>query len=447
MHVIVATLGGTFVRFDDVDPSSLVGVLKRRAAAELLRCNSEGFDSHGERGRASTATAMAATATQQLVLHGEVLCDAFCVGAAGITDGATLTIVKVAAALLAVGCLDGSVCILNAVTHEEEQRWRFGDAVMSVAWHRDGRRLAVASDFGAGGAGRVAVYSGDTGDPEGCIRPLAGPAQRIAWNPHGGEDLATADTDAVRIFVGGDDGAVRELSLSISGEEGAGPSSTAFITCTSWSPDGQKLAAGVGGFNRVGGGVTAVRSDSGDVLWHWHAPGAVHAVEWSPQGDYVAVASGDLRPMAGAVDLVLACSGTTERSWKLNCTARSVAWSPDATQIAASAGDIHTGRGSLHVFSADGGGEERQWHLSGLGLYVAWSPDGARLAVACDDCSLQVISVATGREECRWQFERAALSVAWQPPLCTVSGDSRRHEGLSLLRASQCRLSASQGKR
>eukprot|EP00929_Paragymnodinium_shiwhaense_P101014 TRINITY_DN63755_c0_g1_i1.p1 TRINITY_DN63755_c0_g1~~TRINITY_DN63755_c0_g1_i1.p1 ORF type:complete len:413 (+),score=100.17 TRINITY_DN63755_c0_g1_i1:101-1339(+) len=346
---------------------------------------------------------------------GQILDDATQLKKAAVKDGDVLNVVVNASTVLAVGCFDGSIRVLD-VTSQEERSWKFGTGAVSIAWRHDAECLAAA-DFGSerAGPGTVGIILADSGELHGGkVRHVGGSPTGVSWAPDGEDVATTVSAEKEHLKILSRQGAAREVAVShaVNNLTSIRLGSAALSTLA-WSPDGKRIAIGAGGHNACGG-VVVLAADSGKVQWQWDSWRAVHIVCWSSDAAKLAVACGDLRQNTGAVS-VLSQDGVSLQSWKVNCTVRSASWSPNSLKLAAISSNVQTHHGGVHIFAFGNPVEELVVPLDTMGQHIAWSPDGTRLAVACEDGTLRILSAHSGVEERRWKFSRAASSVAWSP--------------------------------
>jgi WD40 repeat protein len=158
------------------------------------------------------------------------------------------------------------------------------------------------------------------------------------------------------------------------------------FTSVSWSPDGQRVAAG----------------SADRCIWIWNvATGAVEhlleghqasvrSVAWSPDGQHLASGSNDQ-----TVRLWEASSGRVLRTLEGHqASVRSVAWSPDGRQLASGSGDR-----TVRLWEASSGRVLRtlEGHQNWV-RSVAWSPDGRQLVSGSEDGDWRLWSCQSWQE-------------------------------------------------
>jgi len=265
--------------------------------------------------------------------------------------------------------------------------------VESVAWSRDGKRLASADK-----SGTVKIWDGATGNETLQIR-ACDQLQTVSWSPDGSRLASAGPSGSIGCMQIWDTASAKQLLFSTTGVP---------MYSVSWSPDGKRLAWGTSA-----GQVEIADAATGKamVTLRGHSDG-VGSVAWSPDGTRLASASNDgikvwaadqkeepLRLQApnprNAVDSIavawspngkrLASVGLNLRIWDVTTgkefltkdeSAHSAAWNPDGTRLASTAG------GPVKIWDAATGKElltlKTKTHLDS----VAWSPDGIRLAAA-----------------------------------------------------------------
>src|SRR5262249_47236145 len=148
--------------------------------------------------------------------------------------------------------------------------------VWSVAFSRDGTRLASASTDNSERASELKVWDAASGKE---LLTIPGYGRGIQFSPDG-RQLAGSAANGVKIW---DAATGREL-LSLPGHVGG----AAWRNCVAYSPDGRRIVSGVGATVqiwdvRTGQAIYTLQGHSGDV----------NGVAFSPDGTLVASASAD----------------------------------------------------------------------------------------------------------------------------------------------------------
>ncbi len=304
---------------------------------------------------------------------------------------------------------------------------------MSVAFSRDGRRLAAVGFGELYRSNEVLVWDGAPGPEALALRPHGGTVFAAAFRPDGRQAASAQEDGTVRL---GSPDEAREVGV-LRGHVGA-------VMNVAYRPDGRRLAsAGVDRTVRVwdaeGREVVVLRGHTGPVwgvaysvdgarlatgshdgtvrLWDaeegreevalgGHA-GHVFAVAFSPDGATIASAGQD-----GTVRLWdVAARKEARRLTGHAGSVYAVAFSPDGRLVASGGRD-----GTVRAWGA-GDGKERHRHGEHAGLVsgVAFSPDGRRLASCGADRAVRVRDVA-GRERSTLRGHTDVVrKVAWAP--------------------------------
>jgi WD40 repeat protein/tRNA A-37 threonylcarbamoyl transferase component Bud32 len=242
--------------------------------------------------------------------------------------------------------------------------------VWSVAFSRDGRRLASASYDGT-----VKVWETAEGKEMFTLKGHAGPVNGVAFDP-----------DGRRLASAGMDGTVKVWNTADGRQLWTGQGHSGPVWSVAFSPDGRHLAS-------AGGDTTFTVWDAvvGKELMRLRRhSGLVHSVAFSRDGQRLASASDDrtvkvweavggreLLTLRGHTDMVL-----------------SVAFSPDGRHLASASNDR-----TVRIWDTADGKEllTLQGHVGPV-WSVAFSPDGQRLASASEDRTVRVWEVVGGRE-------------------------------------------------
>ncbi len=186
-----------------------------------------------------------------------------------------------------------------------------------------------------------------------------------------------------------------------------------WVKSIAWSPDGTKIAVGIGWREKIGDkyyyhGEILIFSSSGKLLWKSNDLGErVESVAWSPDGTKIAV---------GVGRIVIVFSSSGELLWKSlrqDGYVQSIAWSPDSTKIAIAITtyDEILPRGMIAVFSSSG---ELLWKKDNIAESIAWSPDGIKIAVGGG----RGVDIFSSSGLLLWNiegFDDNVRCVAWSP--------------------------------
>src|SRR6266496_3875513 len=262
------------------------------------------------------------------------------------------------------------------------------NAVKSVAWSPDGQRLASASDDQT-----VQVWEASSGTPLLTYKGHSDVVNSVAWSPDG-KRLASASQDGtVQVW----EASRGTLLLIYKGHSDA-------VRSVAWSPDGKRLASA-----SVDQTVQVWEASNGTLLLTYtgHSD-AVWSVAWSPDGKRLASASQD-----GTVQVWDASRGTLLLIYKGHrAEVNSVAWSPDGKRLASASEDQ-----TVQVWEASSGTLLLTYKgHNGAVVSVAWSPDGKRLASASQDKTVQVWDASSGTLLLTYKGHNdGVISVAWSP--------------------------------
>ena len=208
-----------------------------------------------------------------------------------------------------------------------------GIPVSAIAWSSDGRLLAFGSTFG-----EIRVVDPDT-------------AQEIH-----------------RIVVETDEGDAK-------------PSLGDSVVSLGWSPEGRRLA-----ITRIGGPVTVLDTQSGDVITRLVDKLPSGAMAWSPDGAVVATAG-----LGGPVKFWDVASGEVIRTLPEDTgTVRALAWSRDGHHLATSGVD-----GPVRLWTGDRAPGDI--HPDGAFRAMRVSSDGRSVAIAGLSGPLRIWSVLNGK--------------------------------------------------
>jgi len=284
-------------------------------------------------------------------------------------------------------CPIDAECLASSSADGSTRVWRIGrgDAgdvvdeslaqegwVGSLAWCRDGGRLATGND---GGVAKIWARSGDGGSWAETAEIIGassseGSVRAMAWSPDG-DWVAIARGSFVRVY-----GTGREAETS---EAVVVSRHTGLVLCVDWCADGRWIASG--GCDKVAS-VCMVKDGGASGNDHF---GMLRA-------EALQVGSGFLRACSFSSDsrlLVLGCGDRTARVWE---SAASAEWSLAATL-----------RGHSNALTA-----------------VAWHCDGRQLCTGSEDRTVRVWRDSGESQTMRWStiavlsgFRNWIVSVGW----------------------------------
>ncbi|MFO0810515.1 MAG: protein kinase [Gemmataceae bacterium] len=266
-------------------------------------------------------------------------------------DTDTLSLANGSGDRLAVGCVDGSVRLLDAATFTEVGRLGgHTNPVRTVAFSRDGRLLASGDgDMGRGDVGSIIIWDWAAGTELRRLRGHTDPIMRVAWGI--GNRLASASSDhTVKIW----DVTTGQEALTLHGHGD-------IVRTVAFSPDGLRLVSA--------GGDRTIR------MWN--------GTPWEPQtpiGERRSFAVHDGRALG-------------------------VAFRPDGRQLATIGSDY-----AVAIWDVGDPGEPRRIDLRTAFdakvpgadsdyFAIAYAPDGRRLATANSVANVVIFDVVTGKPE------------------------------------------------
>jgi WD40 repeat protein len=247
------------------------------------------------------------------------------------------------------------------------------DAVSSVCFSPDGRRLASASHDRT-----VKVWEAQTGQEVLSLQGLPGWVTGVCFSPDG-RRLASASPDrTVKVW----EAQTGQEQLTLKGH-------TKEVLSVCFSPDGRRLASAAGERDQGEVKVWDAQTGQEQLTLRGHTT-AVLDVCFSPDGRRLASADGD------GVKVWDAVTGREQRTLRGHTDlVLSVCFSPDGRRLASASADR-----TVKVWEARTGQE--QLTLRGHTVWVfgvCWRPDGRRLASASGDTTVKVWDAQTGREQ------------------------------------------------
>jgi len=155
---------------------------------------------------------------------------------------------------------------------------------------------------------------------------------------------------------------------------------------TSWSPDGNLIAAG----NRYNNEISILDISTGnELLTLTGITDVTNAIDWSRDGSRIVSASSDDK-----VWVWNAANGQLLSTFSIPNVVTDVKWSPDGQKIATAGFDAATNMGFIRVLNAASGIQLANFSHSERLLSVSWSPDGNQLAYAAADSILHIVTVS-----------------------------------------------------
>jgi len=270
------------------------------------------------------------------------------------------------------GSADKTVQVWDATTGDHNLIYRgHSSRVWSVAWSPDAARITSGSGelalYDPSADDTVQVWDATSGTKTHIYHGHSSQVQAVAWSPNSQRIASASLDDTVQVWKAVNGG--NALIYRLHGRP---------VRAVTWSPDGRRIASG--GDDNI---VQIFDSTTGNLIFTYrgHSDG-LHSVAWSPNGKYIASASYD-----GSIQVWSTSTGTpifihNDSNTRINA----VAWSPDSTRIASASWDktiqvwdVMT-RQNIFVYQ----------NHTGVATSVAWSPDGSRIASASWDKTVQV---------------------------------------------------------
>jgi WD40 repeat protein len=313
------------------------------------------------------------------------------------------------------------VTVWDVETDSHVRQLTGGGHLMAAQAASAGGKRVAAGDWGR----LVWVWDADTGEPVAVGRGHTERIFRVAIAPDGSRVAAIGrDSSASALRVWDLDGQrpVRTFAPTMPGE-------VPLDAGLAWHPDGQKIAAAMGGgqtgvydlsgkttavrngyqfaWNRTGHRAVAQRADKvflfnaeqDDPVHTLDLPGQIKSFAWNPIDDRLAIRVGlnlwlydpsESEPLIQLHD-DLSLQG---RSGYHPCGG--VAWHPDGRQLAFAS--QNGGAWSIRLIDPATRTTESKFPAMPLTVWaVKWSPDARQIAVAGDDPAIKVFDPATGQ--------------------------------------------------
>ncbi len=267
---------------------------------------------------------------------------------------------------IASGSDDNTLQVWDATDGKHVLTKRGSVAVNTVAWSPDGKRIASKNADNT-----IQIWDATTGDHIHTYylgQFTSGKAvNAVALSP-----------DEKRIAIGTDtivqvwDAPTGSHLFTYSGH-------TALVNFLTWSPDGTRIASGSDDTTvQVWDAATGNHAHT----YRGHHSLAVNDVEWSPDSRHIALGGQDT-----TVEVWDATDGSHVYTYRGHTDeVLAVAWSPDGRRIASGSGYYDT---TVQVWDAADGNHVLTYR-GHSGRTVAWSPDGTRIASGSTDTTVQV---------------------------------------------------------
>jgi len=232
------------------------------------------------------------------------------------------------------------------------------ERIYSVVWSPDGSKVGTAS-----GDDYAKIWNPETGENLYTFSGHSANVGSMDWCP----------TDNNKVVTGSNSAKVWDVNNGIvvsTYDPGD------YVHPVVWSPDGSKIACGVGKEVKVW------NASTGEELMSLPADShRVVSVDWSPDGSKI-VSSEYVFPNPSVIKIWDAATGSELHSYTPHSHGvKSVRWSPDGSLIASGSFDH-----SVKIWYPDNGTVILTWSKTLLWITsVAWSPDGSMIAISGND--------------------------------------------------------------
>jgi serine/threonine protein kinase len=256
------------------------------------------------------------------------------------------------------------------------------------AWSPDGKRLAVGFFPADRPEGRIGVWDFTTGGLA-LTYPLTGSWGE--WSPKG--EFIVLDATVCRADTG-------DPLFTYQGAQGAA------IDAVHWSPDGTRLAFGLGDHTVL---IWDLQSGATLFTYAGHSS-AIADLAWSHDGGRILSCDG-----AGSVKVWEALTGTTFFSFQAGQPGATVAWSSDGKRFAFLDLNRDPDRDQIRIFDASSG--THTGAVAASGYAFAWSRQHDHLALLNRDSTIEIydVSGSQGRLLMSLSSERSAPPLVWSP--------------------------------